>query len=140
MTYDNEKKHIFFEFTNPYLNLEIHTGSTDVANEIMAVLGEVKGAYHASGLREVEAASKAPAKSKKASSKSSNRKQGKVVYDFIGESGDELTITAGQIVNILDDKNLRTGGCVSYQRQGKRGLFLPSSSSLLTNSRLWQDL
>ena len=102
MTYDNEKKHIFFEFTNPYLNLEIHTGTTDVANEIMAVLGEVKGAYHASGLREVEAASKASAKksSSKDLSKNSNRKQGKVVYDFIGESNDELTVKEGQIVHL----------------------------------------
>lgn len=122
MTYDNEKKHIFFEFTNPYLNLEIHTGSTDVANEIMAVLGEVKGAYHASGLREVEAASKAPAKSKKASSKSSNRKQGKVVYDFIGESGDELTITAGQIVNILDDKKSKDWWMCELPETGKKGV------------------
>ncbi|SCV00548.1 LANO_0F07426g1_1 [Lachancea nothofagi CBS 11611] len=101
MTYDNEKKHIFFEFSNPYLNLEIHTGSTSVADEIMAILGELKGAYRAGGLREVEAASKPTSKPP---SKSSHRKQGKAIYDFIGESVDELSVKEGEIVHILDDK------------------------------------
>ncbi|SCU92788.1 LAME_0F01486g1_1 [Lachancea meyersii CBS 8951] len=115
-SYDNEKKHIFFEFSNPYVNLEIHTGSTDVANEIMTILGELKGVYHASGLREVEAATKAPAKS-------SHRKQGKVIYDFIGESNDELTVKEGQIVHILDDKKSQDWWMCELTDTGRKGVI-----------------
>ncbi|SCU93755.1 LADA_0G04742g1_1 [Lachancea dasiensis] len=151
MTYDNEKKHIFFEFSNPYVNLEIHTGSTSVANEIMAVLGELKGAYHASGLREVEAASKA-------STKTSQTKQGKVVYDFIGESGDELTVKEGQVVHILDDKRSQDWWMCELPETGRKGVvpaqfiepinqlsYMASSlkdltkSNQKTSSKNWKD-
>ncbi|CEP60484.1 cytoskeletal protein-binding protein SLA1 LALA0_S01e11958g [Lachancea lanzarotensis] len=115
-SYDNEKKHIFLEFTNPYVNLELHTGSSTVADEIMTLLGELKGVYHASGLREVEAATKAPAKK-------SHRKQGKVVYDFIGESNDELTVKEGQIVYILDDKKSPDWWMCESTENGRKGVI-----------------
>ncbi|SCU84566.1 LAFA_0D10682g1_1 [Lachancea sp. 'fantastica'] len=115
-SYDNEKKHIFLEFSNPYVNLELHTGSSTVADEIMTILGELKGVYHASGLREVEAATKAPAKK-------SHRKQGKVVYDFIGESNDELTVKEGQVVYILDDKKSPDWWMCESTENGRKGVI-----------------
>ncbi|SCW01015.1 LAFE_0D03202g1_1 [Lachancea fermentati] len=122
-TYDNEKKHIFLEFSNPYANIEIHTGSTDVANEIMFFLSELKGASRAGGLREVEAASK-----------SSSKKQGKIIYDFVGESPDELTVKEGQMVYILNDKKSKDWWMCELVETGKQGVvpaqFVEPSSQL----------
>lgn len=110
--YDNEKKHLFLEFKNPYMNIEIHTGTTDVAYEIMGMLGEVKGAATSSGLREVAAASK-----------SKTKKRAKVAYDFFAESQDELTVREGDYVNILDDKTSKDWFYCESIETGKKGVI-----------------
>ncbi|SCU87507.1 LAMI_0D06326g1_1 [Lachancea mirantina] len=112
MSYDNEKKHIFLEFSNPYANIEIHTGTTDIANEIIFYLSELKGASKAHGLREVEEASK-----------SSSKKQGKIVYDFIGESRDELSVKEGDIVNILNDRKSEDWWMCELVSTGQQGVI-----------------
>lgn len=112
INYNNEKKHLFLEFKNPYINLELHTGSTDVAHEIVAILGEIKGAEAASGLREVEAASK-----------SHPKKRAKVIFDFFAESPDELTVREGDYVNILDDTTSKDWFMCESVETGKKGVI-----------------
>ncbi|CAH02807.1 cytoskeletal protein-binding protein SLA1 [Kluyveromyces lactis] len=112
INYNNEKKHLFLEFKNPYINLELHTGSNDLANEIMGVLGEIKGAQTAVGLREVEAASR-PAMTKK---------RAKAVYDFFANSPDELTVKEGDYINILDDRTSKDWYMCESVETGKRGI------------------
>lgn len=108
-SYDNEKKHMFLEFIDPYKSLELHTGNNDTCNEIMAVIGEYKGASRDAGLREVEMASK-------------TKKEGNVLYDFIAESQDELTVKQGQSVYILNDKKSRDWWMCELVASGKRGV------------------
>ncbi|AGO14027.1 AaceriAGR170Cp [[Ashbya] aceris (nom. inval.)] len=92
ISYDNEKKHIFLEFKDPYCNLELHVGTNNTAIEIKALLAEMKAAVNPGALREIEAASAAP------------KKRGVIKYNFFGESSDELTVKEGDVVNILNDK------------------------------------
>lgn len=108
-SYDNEKKHMFLEFVDPYKSLELHTGSNDTCNEIMSVIAEFKGASRDPGLKEVELASK-------------SKKQGNVLYDFLAESQDELTVKQGQTVYILNDKKSRDWWMCELVGTGKRGV------------------
>ncbi|QLL32924.1 hypothetical protein HG536_0D04460 [Torulaspora globosa] len=108
-SYDNEKKHMFLEFIDPYKSLELHTGNNDTCMEIMTIIGEFKGASRDAGLREVEMASK-------------TKKQGTVLYDFIAESQDELSVKQGQAVYILNDKKSRDWWMCEVVGTGKRGV------------------
>lgn len=108
-SYDNEKKHMFLEFLDPYKSLELHTGNNDTCQEIMTVIGEYKGVSRDPGLREVEMASKP-------------KKQGNVLYDFSAESQDELTVKQGQSVYILNDKKSRDWWMCELVSTGKRGV------------------
>lgn len=108
-SYDNEKKHMFLEFIDPYKSLELHTGNNDTCKEIMSVIGEYKGASRDAGLREVEMASKA-------------RKEGQVLYDFIAESQDELSVKQGQTVYILNDKKSRDWWMCELVSTGQKGV------------------
>lgn len=108
-SYDNEKKHMFLEFIDPYKSLEFHTGNNDTCAEIMTIIGEFKGASRDAGLREVEMASK-------------TKKQGTVLYDFIAESQDELSVKQGQSVYILNDKKSRDWWMCELVGTGKRGV------------------
>lgn len=108
-SYDNEKKHMFLEFVDPYKNLEIHTGNNDTCKVIMSVISEYKGASRGAGLREVEMASK-------------TKKQGMVLYDFIAESSDELSVKQGDSVYILNDKKSRDWWMCELIGTGKRGV------------------
>ncbi|KAL6937471.1 hypothetical protein ACO0RG_003981 [Hanseniaspora osmophila] len=119
ITYSNEKKHLFLDLSNPPASLELHTGSTDVANDIMRVLGEVKGGATSQMLNEVKEASNVDA----FKNKSSSLKQGKVIYDFIAESPDELTIKSGDIVYILNDSNSNDWWlCELANKRGTKGV------------------
>ncbi|AAS54660.2 AGR170Cp [Eremothecium gossypii ATCC 10895] len=92
ISYDNEKKHIFLEFKDPYCNLELHVGTNSTAIEIKSLLAEMKATVNPGALREIEAASVAP------------KKRGIIKYNFFGESSDELTVKEGDVVYILNDK------------------------------------
>ncbi|AJP90325.1 Sla1p [Saccharomyces cerevisiae YJM1592] len=109
VSYDNEKKHMFLEFVDPYRSLELHTGNTTTCEEIMNIIGEYKGASRDPGLREVEMASK-------------SKKRGIVQYDFMAESQDELTIKSGDKVYILDDKKSKDWWMCQLVDSGKSGL------------------
>ncbi|CCF59885.1 hypothetical protein KAFR_0I01040 [Kazachstania africana CBS 2517] len=109
VSYDNEKKHVFLEFIDPYKNLEIHTGNNETSAEIMSVLGEFKGASRGNGLREVELASRM-------------RKQGRILYDFIAESVDELSVREGELVYIINDKKSKDWWMCESVDSGKKGV------------------
>lgn len=110
VSYDNEKKHVFLEFVDPYRNLELHVNSNDTSKEIMALLGEMKGASRRdTGLHEIEMASRP-------------KRQGKVLYDFIGESPDELTIKEGDLVYIIDNRKSRDWWLCELVSNHRRGV------------------
>lgn len=108
-SYDSEKKHIFLDFVDPFKSLELHAGSNDTCAEIMTVLGEYKGAQRDPAFREIEAASKP-------------KRQGTVLYDFMAESKDELTVKEGQVVNIINDKKSKDWWMCELASNGKRGV------------------
>lgn len=108
-SYDKEKKHMFLEFIDPYKSLELHTGNNDTCAEILSVIAEYKGASRDAGLREVELASKP-------------KKQGNILYDFMAESQDELTVKQGQAVYILNDRKSRDWWMCEIVGSGKRGV------------------
>ncbi|KAL3231691.1 Actin cytoskeleton-regulatory complex protein SLA1 [Nakaseomyces bracarensis] len=109
ISYDNEKKHMFLEFKDPYKSFELHTGNNDTCSEIMAIVGEFKGAQRDPGLREVEMATK-------------SSKRGVVLYDFEAESPDELTIRQGDAVYVINDKKSKEWWMVELISNGKTGL------------------
>lgn len=91
--YSIEGKHVFIELVRPSKSLDLHAGAKDTAQEIVAALGELAGASKAEGLREVIAAG---------SSVKSQRK-GHMLYDFVAQGDDEVTVGVGDEVIILDD-------------------------------------
>lgn len=93
ITYDHEKKHVFLEFQHPGASLDLHAGSKDTADEIMAALGEAAGANRAVGLREVYMAAN-----------STGQEIGKALYDFTAQGDDEVSVREGDNVFILDSK------------------------------------
>ncbi|SGZ38700.1 uncharacterized protein HGUI_00900 [Hanseniaspora guilliermondii] len=119
VSFDLEKKHLFLELVSPSISLELHTGNSAVGRAIYDKLCEVKGA-----------SSKSLSQIKNASTVSPQRKQelrdkktAKVVVDFVAESSDELTITPGEKVYIINDTNSRDWTLVEKVDQpGKKGL------------------
>lgn len=117
--FSHEKKHVFLEFKNPTASIELHAGSKDVAEAIISILGDVKGADNARGLREVASASKA-------NTDSSNRKVGRLLFDFSAHGDDELNSREGDEVYIINDtKSKDWWMCenITTKRQG----VIPSS-------------
>lgn len=117
LSFSSEKKHVFLEFRNPLYSLEIHTGTKDVAAEVLSVLGELKGAESARGLKEVAAAA-----SSKPSKSSSSKKTGKILYDFEAQGDDELTVLEGDTVYILNDKKSKDWWMVQHVDNGQSGV------------------
>ncbi|CCC66907.1 hypothetical protein NCAS_0A03490 [Naumovozyma castellii] len=109
VSYDKEKKHMFLEFIDPYKSLELHTGNNDTCNEIMSIIGEFKGASRDPGLREVQMATK-------------SKKQARIMFDFIGEAQDELTVKEGDMVYILNDKSSKDWWTCELVDSHKRGV------------------
>ena len=122
ISYDHEKKHMFLEFVDPYKNLELHTGTNDKCNEIMSILGEYKGASRGAGLKEIENASHA-------------KKKGKILYDFIAESPDELTVKEGDFVYIINDKKSPDWWMCENVSTGKRGVIPAQFVERITGSQ-----
>lgn len=91
--YNQEKKHIFLEFKNPAVSLDLHATTKDTAEEIMSVLGAVKGASKANGLREVYSIAN-----------TAEQKMGKVLYDFDPQGDDEVAVKEGDVVFVVDNE------------------------------------
>ena len=91
--YSIEGKHVFVDLVRPSKSIDFHAGAKDTAREIVAALGEICGAYRAEGLKEVIAAG----------SGGGGKKKGQILYDFMAQGDDEVTVAVGDEVVILDD-------------------------------------
>ena len=111
--YSIEGKHVFMELVRPSKSIDFHAGAKDTANEIVSALGELAGAARAEGLREVIAAG--------AGSRGGSQRKGHMVYEFIAQGSDEVTVAVGDEVIILDDSN-EEWWKVRRMKNGKEGV------------------
>lgn len=114
-TYNVEGKHVFLELVRPSKSIELHAGAKDTASEIIAALGDLAGATRAEGLREVLQAGSGQ-----------GQKTGKVLYDFMAQGDDEVTVAVDDEVIIVDDTKSEEWWQVRRLKNGKEGV-VPSS-------------
>ena len=114
--YSIEGKHIFLELIRPSKSLDLHAGAKDTAEEIVSALGEIAGAVRGEGIREVIAAA----------SGAGGTKKGHILYDFVAQGDDEVTVTVGDDVIILDDTKSEEWWMVRRLKDGNEGV-VPSS-------------
>ncbi|KAL8700336.1 MAG: hypothetical protein Q9201_005506 [Fulgogasparrea decipioides] len=124
--YSIEGKHVFMELVRPSKSVDFHAGAKDTAQEIVAGLGEIAGAARAEGLREVLeiGAGNAP---------SSGQKKGQILYDFMAQGDDEVTVGIGDDVIVLDDTKSEEWWMVRRIKNGKEGV-VPSSYVEITGT------
>ncbi|KAI9809033.1 MAG: hypothetical protein M1825_002322 [Sarcosagium campestre] len=115
--YSIEGKHVFLDLLRPSKSVDLHAGAKDTAEEIVSALGEIAGAVRAEGLKEVIAASSGSGKS---------QKRGQVLYDFMAQGDDEVTVAAGDEVIIVDDVKSDEWWMVRRLKNGQEGV-VPSS-------------
>lgn len=113
--YSIEGKHVFLELNRPSKSLDLHAGAKDTAREIVAGLGEIAGAHRAEGLKEVITAAAG-----------GGQKKGIVLYDFMAQGEDEVTVAEGDEVVVLDDTKSEEWWNVRRIKNGKEGV-VPSS-------------
>ncbi|OAR01966.1 hypothetical protein LLEC1_00107 [Akanthomyces lecanii] len=113
--YSREGKHVFMELVRPSKSIDFHAGAKDTAEEIVLALGEMAGAVRAEGLKEVILAGT-----------QRYQRKGKVLYDFMAQSQDEVTVAAGDEVIILDDSKSEEWWQLRRLKNGKEGV-VPSS-------------
>lgn len=120
--YSREGKHVFLELVRPSKSVDFHAGAKDTAEEIVAALGELAGAVRAEGLREVIMAGTGR-----------ELKKGKMLYDFMAQGEDEVTVADGDEVIILDDTKSEDWWQVRRLKNGKEGV-VPSSYVEITGT------
>lgn len=120
--YSIEGKHVFIELIRPSKSVDFHAGSKDTAEEITRSLGELAGAARAEGLREVIAASNG-----------SGQKKGHMLYEFMAQGEDEVTVAVGDEVVVLDDTASDEWWMVRRVKNGKQGV-VPSSYVEITGA------
>ncbi|KAL9112010.1 MAG: hypothetical protein Q9227_003630 [Pyrenula ochraceoflavens] len=113
--YSIEGKHVFLEMIKPVRSLDLHAGAKDTAQEIVSALGEISGATKGEGLREIIAAAAG-----------GGQKKGSMLYDFMAQGDDEVTVAVGDEVIILDDTKSEEWWMVRRVKNGKEGV-VPSS-------------
>lgn len=123
--YSIEGKHVFVELVRPSKSIDFHAGAKDTAQEIVAHLGELAGAVRAEGLREVLAAS--------AGSAAGGQKKGQMLYEFMAQGEDEVTVAVGDEVIVLDDAKSDEWWMVRRLKNGKEGV-VPSSYVEITGT------
>lgn len=111
--YSQEGKHIFMELKQPSKSVDFHCGAKDTATEIMSALGELAGAAKGAGLREVLAAG---------SGHSNVQKKGVMLFDFMAQGDDEVTVGLGDDILILDDSASDEWWKVRRLKNGKEGV------------------
>jgi actin cytoskeleton-regulatory complex protein SLA1 len=110
-----EGKHIFLELVRPSKSVDFHAGAKDTAQEIVTALGEMAGAVRAEGLREVIMAGSGQ-----------GVKKGVVLYDFMAQGDDEVSVAVDDEVIIIDDTKSEEWWQVRRIKNGKEGV-VPSS-------------
>ncbi|KAF4986821.1 hypothetical protein FDECE_15754 [Fusarium decemcellulare] len=123
--YSREGKHVFMELVRPSKSVDFHAGAKDTAEEIVSALGELAGAVRAEGLREVIMAG--------TKGSSSAQKKGQVLYDFMAQGDDEVTVAVGDDVIVLDDSKSEEWWQVRRLKNGKEGV-VPSSYIEITGT------
>lgn len=113
--YSIEGKHVFMELVRPSKSIDFHAGNKDTAQEIVSILGELAGAARAEGLREVIAAGTG-----------SGHKRGQMLYEFMAQGDDEVTVAVGDEVIVLDDTKSEEWWMVRRLKNGNEGV-VPSS-------------
>lgn len=113
--YSIEGKHVFLELVRPSRSFDFHAGAKDTALEIDAALRDLAGAIKAEGLREVMMAATGH-----------TQKTGTVLYDFMAQGDDEVSVAVDDEVVILDDTRSEEWWQVRRVKNGKEGV-VPSS-------------
>ena len=121
--YSIEGKHVFMELIRPSKSIDFHAGAKDTAKEIVAGLGEIAGASRAEGLREVL----------EAVGSGLSQKTGQILYDFIAQGDDEVTVAIEDEVLIIDDTKSDEWWMVRRLKNGKEGV-VPSSYVEITGT------
>ncbi|KAK2938117.1 SH3 domain [Fusarium oxysporum f. sp. vasinfectum] len=124
--YSREGKHVFMELVRPSKSVDFHAGAKDTAEEIVSMLGELAGAVRAEGLREVIMAGTQ-------GSSGGGQKKGQVLYDFMAQGDDEVTVAVGDEVLVIDDTKSEEWWQVRRLKNGKEGV-VPSSYIEITGS------
>lgn len=114
--YSIEGKHVFVELVRPSKSIDFHAGAKDTAHEIVAGLGEIAGASRAEGLREVI----------EAGTGGGGLRKGKILYDFMAQGDDEVTVGIEDEVVVIDDTKSEEWWMVRRLKNGKEGV-VPSS-------------
>jgi actin cytoskeleton-regulatory complex protein SLA1 len=123
--YSIEGKHVFIDLVRPSKSVDFHAGAKDTAQEIVSQLGELAGAVRQEGLKEVLAAS--------AGSGAAGQKKGKMLYEFMAQGEDEVTVAVDDEVIILDDRASEEWWKVRRLKNGKEGV-VPSSYVEITGT------
>ncbi|KAL8723402.1 MAG: hypothetical protein Q9225_000318 [Loekoesia sp. 1 TL-2023] len=121
--YSIEGKHVFMELVRPSKSVDFHAGAKDTAQEIVAGLGEIAGAARAEGLREVL----------EIGAGGNSQKKGSILYDFMAQGDDEVTVGIGDDVIVLDDTKSEEWWMVRRLKNGKEGV-VPSSYVEITGT------
>jgi len=127
--FSHEKKHLFLEFKSPSASIELHTGTKDVAEAIISILGDLKGAENAKGLREV-------AKASQTSTGGSNRKIGRLMYDFEAQGSDELMSKEGDEVYIINETKSKDWWMCENIETKRQGVIPSSYIEIVGTSNL----
>lgn len=120
--YSIEGKHVFMELVRPSKSIDFHAGAKDTAQEIVSALGELAGASRAGGLREIIAAATG-----------GGQKTGKMLYEFMAQGNDEVTVALNDEVIVLDDVKSEEWWMVRRLKNGKEGV-VPSSYVEITGT------
>ncbi|KAK9780737.1 hypothetical protein SCAR479_01923 [Seiridium cardinale] len=121
--YSREGKHVFLELVRPSRSIDFHAGAKDTAAEIVSALGELAGAIRAEGLREVILAGTGHG----------GQKKGVILYDFMAQGEDEVTVAIGDEVIVVDDSKSEEWWQVRRLKNGKEGV-VPSSYIEITET------
>ncbi|KAE9991861.1 hypothetical protein EG327_010739 [Venturia inaequalis] len=113
--YSIEGKHVFMELVRPSKSIDFHAGAKDTAHEIITALGDLAGMVRAEGLKEVFAAANG-----------TSLKKGKMIYEFMAQGDDEVTVAEGDEVIILDDTKSEEWWMIRRLKNNKEGV-VPSN-------------
>jgi actin cytoskeleton-regulatory complex protein SLA1 len=119
--YSMEGKHVFMELVRPSKSIDFHAGAKDTASEIMSALGDLAGAAKVEDLREALAAG-------------SGQKIGTILYDFSASDSQEVSVSVGDEVIILDDVKDADWWLVRRTDNGAEGT-VPSSYVEITRTQ-----
>jgi hypothetical protein len=112
--YSIEGKHVFVELVRPSKSVDFHAGAKETAQEILSALSDLAGAVRAEGINQEIFAG------------IGGQKTGKILYDFMAQGDDEVTVAVDDEVIILDNSKSDEWWQVRRLKNGKEGV-VPSS-------------